>query len=176
MPRPTPTPDRTHALRNWLFGYKAKLRPHRRALATSASLAALLCATTLLPGSAEANCYANVTGTTYTISDSNCLGFNFGAVPSNSNAVVSETGNITISTLAAFYNTRTNGDVGDITIQGTARHTSGGYVISMFGGNIASLGNIYLGPNSVVSGSNGNGTFDIRFIPRMGTITTEGDE
>ena len=177
MPAPTPTPACSSTTRNWPFGYSAKLRPHRRALAASASLAALLCAAALMPGSAEAACPtappAGSPPMTVTIDSNDCASINTSAFPANSNLLV--TGNMPSPTGgSSFYFATT--DWGDITIRGSVTNNVNGNIIQFDGATPRTLGNINLEQSSTVTlgSSSTNPVMALTNLSAMGSLTTAG--
>ena len=174
MPRPTPTPALTAAACHWPFGYSEKLRPHRRALATSASLAALLCAATLMPGSAEAACPAPVNGTlTITPTTTGCTSINVGSLPLGTNLVVEENAVIINNSGSIFLGNSTTQQLGNITINGTLQ--SSFRALNFNSGAAATqnwIGAIVFGPKAIVT--DGNILADLRNVARVGPITNEG--
>ena len=173
MPRPTPTPDCTPATRNWPFGYSQKLRPHRRALATSASLAALLCAAALMPGSAEAACPAPVAGTV-TVNDNTCAnlvwGTGAGALPSGTNLVVN--GTMTATSGDQLSANTTSTEVGNITVAATGILQGGSRTMSFLG--LPKVGAITFESGSSVSGTFSTYIIDLRNTASIGGIKTSG--
>jgi hypothetical protein len=176
MLRPTPTPDCIPATGNWPFVYSPKLRQHRRALATSASLAALLCAATLMPQEAQAACPAPdpVTKTiTVTPSTTACTSISFGSYPNGTNLIVEENASMINMSGSVLLGTAVT-KVGNITINGTMQ--SSFRALNFNPGTVAtqnSIGAITFGSKAIVT--DGNILADLRNVARLGPITNDGN-